>query len=118
MPTVITNLLIATSGSSYQTGEITLGTPTCSARSRRGRWTLYPNGDHVAVIWPGGTLTGRPVEVARELDRLGDGQHDLDHAAALATRQFLTDPAAQDGAVSQPPAGAGRSRLTDPLLEQ
>jgi hypothetical protein len=99
MPTAITNLLIATSGSSYQTGEITLGTPTCSARGRHGRWALYPNGDHVVVIWPGGALSGRPVELARELDRLGDGQDDLDHAAALAIRQFLTDPAAQDGAV-------------------
>jgi hypothetical protein len=58
-----------------------------------------PNGDHVVVIWPGGALSGRPVELARELDRLGDGQDDLDHAAALAIRQFLTDPAAQDGAV-------------------
>jgi hypothetical protein len=99
MPTAITNLLIAASGSSYQTGEITLGTPTCSARGRHGRWALYPNGDHVVVIWPGGALSGRPVELARELDRLGDGQDDLDHAAALAIRQFLTDPAAQDGAV-------------------
>jgi hypothetical protein len=98
MPTAITNLLIATSRSSYQTGEITLGTLTCSARRRHDRWALYPNGDHVLVIWPGGALTGRPVEAARELDRLGDGQDDLDHAAAMAIRQFLTDPAAQDGA--------------------
>jgi hypothetical protein len=34
MPTPITNLLIAASGSSDQTGEIRLGTPTCSARGR------------------------------------------------------------------------------------
>ena len=62
-PTAITNVLIATSGSSH-TGEIPLGTPTCSARSRRGRWALYPNGDQV-VVWPGGALAGSPVEVAR-----------------------------------------------------
>jgi hypothetical protein len=98
-PTAITNVLVATSGSSYHTGDIPLGTPTCSARSRQGRWALHPNGDQVVVVWPGGALAGPPAEVARELDRLGDGHDDLDHAAALAIRQFLTDPAAQDGAV-------------------
>ena len=97
-PTAITNLLITTSGSSYDTGEIPLGTPTCSARSRQGRWALYPNGDQVVVVWPGGALAGPAVEVARELDRLGDGQDDLDRAAVRAIRQFLTDPAAADGA--------------------
>jgi hypothetical protein len=95
-PTAITDVLITTSGSSY-TGDIPLGTPTCSARTRQGRWALYPNGDQVVVVWPRGALAGPPAEVARELDRLGDG-HDLDHAAALAIQQFLTDPAAQDGA--------------------
>jgi hypothetical protein len=96
-PTAITNVLVATSGSSYHTGDIPLDTPTCSARTRQGRWALYPNGDQVVVVWPGGALAGPPAEVAGELDRLGDG-HDLDHAAALAIQQFLTDPAAQDGA--------------------
>jgi hypothetical protein len=98
-PTAITNVLVATSGSSSRTGDIPLGTPTCSARTRQGRWALYPNGDQVVVVWPGGALAGPPAEVAGELDRLGDGHDDLDHAAALAIRQFLTDPAAQDGAV-------------------
>ena len=96
-PTAITNVLVATSGSS-STGEIPLGTPTCSARSRHGCWALYPNGDQVVVVWPGGALAGSPVEVAGELDRLGDGQDDLDRAAVWAIRQFLTDPATQDGA--------------------
>jgi hypothetical protein len=96
-PTAITNVLVATSGSSY-TGDIPLGTPTCSARTRRGRWALYPNGDQVVVVWPGGALAGSPVEVAGELDRLDDGQDDLDRAAVWAIRQFLTDPATQDGA--------------------
>jgi hypothetical protein len=95
-PTAITNVLVATSGSSH-TGDIPLGTPTCSARTRRGGWALYPNGDQVVVVWPGGTLAGPPDEVAGELDRLGDGRDDLDHAAVWAIRQFLTDPAA-DGA--------------------
>src|SRR5215216_7525095 len=98
-PTAITDVLVATSGSSYRTGEIPLGTPTCSARSRQGIWALYPNGDQAMVVWPGGAVAGPPAEVARELNRLGDGHDDLDHAAALAIRQFLTDPAAQDGAV-------------------
>ena len=75
-PTAITDVLITTSGSSY-TGDIPLGTPTCSARTRQGRWALYPNGDQVVVVWPGGALAGPPVEVARELDRLGDGQDNL-----------------------------------------
>jgi hypothetical protein len=98
-PTAITNVLVATSGSSYHTGDIPLGTSTCSARTRQGRWALYPNGDQVVVVWPRGALTGPPAEVARELDRLGDGRDDLDRAAVWAIRQFLIDPAAQDGAV-------------------
>jgi hypothetical protein len=98
-PTAIPDVLVATSGSSYRTGEIPLGTPTCSARTRQGRWALYPNGDQVVVVWPGGALAGPPAEVVGELDRLGDGQDVLDSAAVWAIRQFLTDPAAQAGAV-------------------
>jgi hypothetical protein len=98
-PTAITNVLVAASGSSHQTRDIPLGTPTCSARSRQGRWALYPNGEEVVVVWPGGALAGPPAEVAHELDRLADGQDDLDHAATHAIRQFLTDPATQDSAV-------------------
>jgi hypothetical protein len=97
-PTAITSVLVATSGSSSRTGEIPLGTPTGSARSRRGRWALYPNGEEVVVVWPGGAVVGPAVEVAEELDRLGGGQDDLDRAAVWAIRQFLTDPAATDSA--------------------
>jgi hypothetical protein len=97
-PTAITNVLVATSGSS-RTGEIPLGTPTCSARTRRGRWALYPSGEEVVVVWPGGALAGPPVEVAGELDRLGgDGHDSLDRGAVWAIRQFLTDPAIDDAA--------------------
>jgi hypothetical protein len=97
-PTAIADVLVTTSGSSYRTGDIPLGTPTCSARTRHGRWALYPHGDEVVVVWPGGAMAGSPGEVARELDRLGgDGQDDLDRAAVQAIRQFLTDPAAEDG---------------------
>jgi hypothetical protein len=93
-PTAITNVLVATSGSSH-TGDIPLGAPTCSARTRHGRWALYPNGDEVVVVWPGGALAGLPAEVAGELDRLGGNHNDaLDRGAAWAIRQFLTDPAA------------------------
>jgi hypothetical protein len=99
-PTAITDVLVATSGSSSPIGDLPLGTPTCSARSRQGIWALYPNGDQVVVVWPGGALTGLPAEVAGELDRLGDDHHDaLDRGAAWAIRQFLTDPAATDAAV-------------------
>ena len=98
-PTAINNLLVTTSGSSH-TVEIPLGTPTCSARTRRGRWALYPSGDQVVVLWPGGALAGPPVEVAGELDRLdGDGHDALDRGAIWAIRQFLTDPATHDAAV-------------------
>jgi len=97
-PTAITNVLVATSGSSHRTGEIPLGTPTCSARTRRGRWGLYPHGDEVVLVWPGGAVVGPAVEVAQALDRLGGGQDDLDRAAVWAIRQFLTDPAATDSA--------------------
>jgi hypothetical protein len=98
-PTAITDVLVATSGSSSRTGEIPLGTPTCSARTRRGRWALYPSGEEVVVLWPGGALAGPPVEVAGELDRLGgDGPDALDRGAIWAIRQFLTDPAAADAA--------------------
>jgi hypothetical protein len=98
-PTAITNVLVATSPSAYRTGEIPLGTPTCSARSRHGLWALYPNGAEVVVVWPGGALVGPAVEVAGALDRLGGDRHDdLDRAAVRAIRQFLTDPAATDAA--------------------
>jgi hypothetical protein len=121
-PTAITDVLVATSGSSHRTGDLPLGTPTCSARSRQGRWGLYPHGDEVVVVWPGGAVVGPAVEVAGELDRLGGGQDDLDRAAVRAIRQFLTDPAATDSAVwsstrartwSSPAVGYWLSGLTN-----
>jgi hypothetical protein len=98
-PTAIADVVVATSPSSYRTGDLPLGTPTCSARTRHGRWALYAHGTEVVVVWPGGAMTGSPGEVAGELDRLGSDRHDdLDRAAASAIRRFLTDPAAEDGA--------------------
>ena len=95
-PSAITDVLVATTGSS-STGEISLGAPTCSARTRHGRWALYPSGEEVVVVWPGGALTGLPAEVADELNRLGGDRHDeADRGAVWAIRQFLTDPAAAD----------------------
>jgi hypothetical protein len=70
-PTTITDVLVANSRGSCRSGEVPLGTPTCSARTRQGRWALSPSGDQ--VVWPGGALAGPPAEVASELDRLGDG---------------------------------------------
>jgi hypothetical protein len=105
-PTAITNVLVTTSGST-RTGDIPLGTPTCSARTRHGRWALYPSGEEVVVVWPGGALTGLPAEVAGALDRLGGDGHDaLDRGAVWSIRQFLTDPATADAA----PWSATRSR--------
>jgi hypothetical protein len=98
-PIAITNVLVTTPDSSSRTGEIPLGTPTCSARTRHGRWALYPSGEEVVVVWPGGALTGLPAEVAGALDRLGGDGHDaLDRGAVWAIRQFLTDPATADAA--------------------
>ena len=112
-PTAITNVLVATSDSSSRTGEIPLGTPTCSARTRQGRWALYPNGDQVVVVWPGGALAGPPAEVAGELDRLGDGHDDLGRGAVRAIQRFLTDPAAADAA----PWSSSRARTwTTPAI--
>jgi len=102
-PTAITDVLVTTSPStsqtSYQTSDIPLGTPTCSARSRHGLWALYQAGTDVVVVHPGGALAGPPAEVARELKpaldrlRLRSNRHDeLDRAAVAAIRQFLTDP--------------------------
>jgi hypothetical protein len=106
-PTAITNVLITTAGSSSHTGEIPLGAPTSSARRHHGRWALYPNGEDVVVVWPGGALTGRPAEVAAALDRLGGDHHDApDRDAVWAIRQFLTDPAAAAAA----PWSATRAR--------
>jgi hypothetical protein len=97
--TAISGGLVATSPSSSRTGDLPLGTPTCSARTRHGRWALYPHGTEVVVVWPGGAMAGPPGEVAGELDRLGGDRHDhLDRAAASAIRRFLTDPVAEDAA--------------------
>ncbi len=101
-PTAITDVLVTTSPStsqtSYQTSDIPLGTPTCSARSRHGLWALYQAGADVVVVHPGGALAGPPAEVARELKpaldrlRLRSNRHDeLDRAAVATIRQFLTD---------------------------
>ena len=63
------------------------------------RCPLYPNGADVVVVWPGGALAGPPADVAHELGRRSDnGQDELGRAAARAIGQFLTDPAAEDGA--------------------
>jgi hypothetical protein len=99
-PTAITDVLVAGSSSTYPgTGDILLGTPTCSARSRHGLWALYAVGDGVVVVWPGGAMAGAPAEVAGELERFdGRGQDDLDRGAVSAIRQFLTDPDADPDA--------------------
>jgi hypothetical protein len=96
-PTAITGVQVATSASTYRTGDIPLGTPTSSARSRQGLWALYPNGVEVVVVHPGGALAGAPADVADELRRLGgNGQDELGRSAARGIAGFLTDPDAYD----------------------
>jgi hypothetical protein len=95
-PTAITGVLLAAQGS-YRVGEIPLGTPTCSSRSRQGRWALYPNGAEVVVVYPGGALTGAPAEVARELGRLGgDRRDEVGRSAARTIAELLADPDTHD----------------------
>jgi hypothetical protein len=53
-PTAITNVLVTTSGSSSRTGEIPLGSPTCSARTRRGHGT----DNHTTIV---GNLVDDPM---------------------------------------------------------
>jgi hypothetical protein len=105
-PTAITGVLIAGSPSIHAgTSDITLGTPTYSARGRHGLWAMYAVGDGVVVIWPGGAMAGAPGEVAGELRRLDSRAYDdIDRVAVSAIRQFLTgagdgrsDPADQPG---------------------
>ena len=93
----ISDVVFATSASTYHTADLPLGTPTCSARSRHGTWSLYAHGEQVVVVWPGGALAGAPVEVAAALGQSGGGRRDaLDRAAVHAIRQFLTDPDRHD----------------------
>jgi hypothetical protein len=95
-PTAIIDVLAATSPATHHTGDILLGTPTCSARSRHGRWALYAVGDGVVAVRPGGAMAGAPA-VADELERLdGRGYDDIDRGAVSAIREFLTDLGAND----------------------
>jgi hypothetical protein len=111
-PTAITDVLFAGSSSTYPgTGDILLGTPTSSARSRHGLWALYAVGDGVAVVWPGGAMVGAPAEVAGQLEHLDPhGQDDLDRGAVWAIRQFLTDPDADPDAQNAAVWPATRAR--------
>jgi len=92
-PAAIIDVLVATSGGGFRTADLPLGLPTCSARSRRRLWALYPAGEEVVVVYPDGAVAGRPVEVAAELARLaaGDGDGPLDVEAVRAIRGFLVD---------------------------
>jgi hypothetical protein len=90
-PTAICDVLLATGPRSYRSGDIALGTPTTSARTRRGLWALYPVGEEVVVAHPGGAVAGPPAEVAATLDRLvaADGHEPLERQVVQALRRFL-----------------------------
>jgi hypothetical protein len=92
-PTAITDVLVATSASTYRTGDIPLGTPTSSARSRQGLWALYPSGAEVVVVHPGGAMVGAPADVAGELRRLGgNGQDELAVPRRVSSRDSSPAP--------------------------
>ena len=83
----------------HDTGTLP-GLPTTSARTLRGTWALYCDGDKVLVVHPGGRLAGPPAEVAAELHRLATrrGYGELDREAARTIRRLLTgDGAGWDG---------------------
>ena len=66
-PTAITNVLVATSGVVLPHRRHRAWHPDLlGPHPPRPRWALYPNGDQVVVLWPGGELAGSAVEVARE----------------------------------------------------
>ena len=76
------------------------GLPTTSARTPRGTWALYTDGDEVLVVHPAGRLIGAPAEVVAELDRLAGrrGHGELDRQAAQTIRWLLVgDGARWDG---------------------
>jgi hypothetical protein len=74
-PTAIADVLVPTGPNGYRSADIPLGTPTTSARTRRGLWALYAAGDGQAiVVHPGGALAGPCAEVAEELRRLTTGE--------------------------------------------
>jgi hypothetical protein len=90
-PTAVTDVLVATGPRSFRSGDIVLGTPTTSARTRRGLWALYPVGEEVVVAHPDGAVAGPPREVAPTLDRLAtvDGRDPLEREVVQALRSFL-----------------------------
>jgi hypothetical protein len=90
-PTAIRDVLVATGPRSYRSCDVPLGTPTASARTRRGLWALYPVGEEVVVAHPGGAVAGPPGEVAAALDRLAaaDGRDLLERQVVQALRGFL-----------------------------
>jgi hypothetical protein len=90
-PTAICDVLLATGPRSYRSGDISLGTPTTSARTRRGLWALYPIGEEVVVAHPDGAIAGPSAEVAATLDRLAgaDGHEPLERQVVQALCRFL-----------------------------
>ncbi len=109
-PTAISDVLLATGPGSYRSGDIALGTPTTSARTRRGLWALYPVGEEVLVTHPGGAIAGPPHQVAAALDRLAavDGHDQLERQVVQTLRDFLVD--------DPPEAVAGVRRWSRPAV--
>jgi hypothetical protein len=100
----------ATGPRSYRSGDIALGTPTTSARTRRGLWALYPVGEEVVVAHPGGAIAGPPAEVAAALDRMAavNGRDTLERQVVQALRHFLVG--------DQPKAPEGVRRWSRPTI--
>jgi hypothetical protein len=91
-PVAISGVLVPTSATSFRTTDIPLGTPTCSARSRRGTWALYGTGSQAVVVNPGGALIGEPSALAALLPRLLEDRRTtaIDRAAVRALGELLT----------------------------
>ena len=92
-PTAIGDVLVATGPAWFRSVDVPLGTPTTSARTRRGLWALYPVGEEVVVAHPGGAIAGPAAEVAAALDRLAavDGRDPLERQVVHALRRFLVE---------------------------
>ena len=87
-PTAITNVLVATSGSSHRTGGIQLGVATCSACSRYGLWALYPT--TAPRLWSSGRAVPWP-------DRPPRSPVSSSASAVTGTTTWTAPPSARSG---------------------
>jgi Universal stress protein family len=77
--------------------DLSLGSPTTSARTSRGTWALYALGAEVVLVHSDGAVSGPAADVAAEVGRLAahERQGELDRQAAQTIQQLLTGDGAE-----------------------